>query len=206
MLHVAIAGNIGAGKTTLAGKLAEHFNWEVSFESVEDNPYLEDFYADMHRWSFHLQIYFLNHRFNQVAQIKEDAIPTIQDRTIYEDAHVFAKNLYKSGIMSRRDYQNYLSVFKSMMKTITPPDLLIYLKADVPKLVTHIQKRGREFEANMPQSYLSDLNDHYEEWIGNYNLGELMVVEVNQVDWLNNSKDWANLVVQVEKQCAPTLL
>jgi len=197
-MHVAIAGNIGSGKTTFAKKLGKQFNWDVQLESVDDNPYLKDFYEDMKRWSFHLQVYFLNSRFNQVAKIKESATGTIQDRTIYEDCYIFAANLYKSGYIDERDYNNYLELFKSMIKHVTAPDLLIYLKADIPKLVANIQKRGRDYEELIRIEYLKNLNEHYEEWIGNYDLGKLLVIDVNELDFVAKVEDYAFMFEKVD--------
>ncbi|MFY0594418.1 deoxynucleoside kinase [Roseivirga sp.] len=200
-MHVAIAGNIGSGKTTFAKKLGKQFNWDVQLESVEDNPYLKDFYEDMKRWSFHLQVYFLNSRFNQVAQIRNsNGNGTIQDRTIYEDCYIFAANLYKSGFIAERDYNNYLELFKSMIKHVKAPDLLIYLKADIPKLVANIQKRGREYEELIRIEYLKNLNEHYEEWIANYNLGKLLVIDVNDLDFVANVEDYAFMLEKVNYQ------
>lgn len=196
-MHVAIAGNIGSGKTTLAKKLGRDYNWNVELESVEDNPYLKDFYEDMSRWSFHLQVYFLNSRFKQIAAIQESVKGTIQDRTIYEDAHIFAANLKQSGFISDRDYQNYLELFKSMIKYVQPPDLLIYLKADIPKLVGNIQKRGRDYEELIRIEYLKNLNSHYENWIGNYDMGKLLIIDVNNLDFVNKVEDYS-LIVEKE--------
>ena len=197
-MHVAIAGNIGSGKTTLAKKLGKRYNWDVQLESVEDNPYLADFYADMNRWSFHLQVYFLNSRFKQVARIRASDTGTIQDRTIYEDAHIFAANLSKSGYISERDYQNYLELYQSMIAHVTPPDLLIYLKADIPKLVGNIQTRGRDYEELIRIEYLKNLNAHYEEWIGNYTLGKLLTIDVNELDFVKNIDDYAYILEKVD--------
>lgn len=197
-MHVAIAGNIGSGKTTLAKNLGKHYHWDVQLESVEDNPYLADFYADMHRWSFHLQVYFLNSRFRQVAKIRASEGGTIQDRTIYEDAYIFAANLRKSEFIADRDYQNYLELFKSMIDHVAPPDLLIYLKADIPKLVGNIQKRGRDYEELIRIEYLKNLNEHYEEWIGNYDLGKLLVIDVNNLDFVKNIEDYAYILEKVD--------
>ncbi|OEK04342.1 deoxynucleoside kinase [Roseivirga misakiensis] len=200
-MHVAIAGNIGSGKTTFAKKLGKQFNWDVQLESVEDNPYLKDFYEDMKRWSFHLQVYFLNSRFNQVAKIRESEFKgTIQDRTIYEDCYIFAANLYKSGYIAERDYHNYLELFKSMIKHVKAPDLLIYLKADIPKLVANIQKRGRAYEELIRIEYLKNLNEHYEEWIGSYDLGKLLVIDVNDLDFVANVEDYAFMLEKVNYQ------
>ena len=160
-MHIAVSGNIGSGKTTLTEKLALHYKWTPQYESVDENPYLKDFYEDMHRWAFHLQVYFLNSRFNQVKQIRASEQTIIQDRTIYEDAYIFAANLYESGMISERDYQNYLNLFESMIHFVEPPDILIYLKADVPKLVAQIQKRGRDFENLIRLEYLQNLNTYY---------------------------------------------
>jgi deoxyadenosine/deoxycytidine kinase len=160
--HIAICGNIGSGKTTLTEKLARHYGWQPLYESVDDNPYLREFYEDMTRWAFHVQIYFLNTRFRQINEIQNSGRTIIQDRTIYEDAHIFAKNLHSSGNMSDRDYQSYLDIFHSMIQFVKPPDLLIYLKADIPKLVKQIEKRGRDFEYSIRLDYLKNLNQHYE--------------------------------------------
>ncbi len=197
-MHVAIAGNIGSGKTTLAKNLGKHYHWDVQLESVEDNPYLADFYSDMHRWSFHLQVYFLNSRFRQVAKIRASQGGTIQDRTIYEDAYIFAANLRKSRFITERDYQNYLELFKSMIDHVAPPDLLIYLKADIPKLVGNIQKRGRDYEELIRIEYLKNLNEHYEEWIGGYDLGKLLVIDVNNLDFVKNIEDYAYILEKVD--------
>ncbi|NVO85659.1 deoxynucleoside kinase [Hymenobacter terrestris] len=199
-MHIAIVGNIGAGKTTLSNKLAHHFNWEVFLEDVDDNPYLKDFYDDMPRWAFHLQVYFLNSRFRQTQQIKklqETNRGIIQDRTIYEDAHIFAANLSQSGLMSERDYQNYLGLFNSMISMVDPPDLLLYLRADLPKLVQQIERRGRGYENNIKIDYLKHLNEHYEEWIAGYNLGKLLIVDVNNLDYVNNPEDLSVVIDKI---------
>jgi len=198
MQHIAVAGNIGAGKTTLATKLAKHYGWEVSFESVDDNPYLSDFYEDMPRWAFHLQMYFLNHRFNQALQVKHNQKASIQDRSIYEDAHIFAKNLHQSGLMSERDYQSYIGIFNSMLRFVSPPDLLIYMRADLDKLKKQIKMRGRGFENAIPDEYLLNLNEHYEEWISSYQAGNLIILETGNKDFLNNAEDWQELLTQIE--------
>lgn len=203
MLHIAVAGNIGAGKTTLAQRIATHFGWEVCFESVEDNPYLADFYEDMPRWAFHLQIYFLNSRFKQVLQVKKNEKPTIQDRTIYEDAYVFAYNLRESGLMSERDFQNYQDVFSAMTQFVTPPTLLIYLRADLPKLRHQIALRNRDFEKNIPDEYLLNLNKHYENWITSYakkNPNNMLIIDINNVDLLHDTQAWQNLLEEVESK------
>lgn len=197
-MHIAICGNIGSGKTTLAKMLSRHYGWEAELESVEDNPYLVDFYEDMHRWAFHLQIYFLNSRFSQVKKIRENWRSTIQDRTIYEDAYIFANNLYRSSYINDRDYSSYLTLFESMMQHVEPPDLLIYLKADIPKLVSQIQKRGRDYENAIRLDYLKNLNQRYQEWIGSYDLGKLLIIDVNNMDFVANQDDFANIVSKID--------
>ncbi|MFZ6011152.1 MAG: deoxynucleoside kinase [Bacteroidota bacterium] len=196
--HIAICGNIGSGKTTLTAKLSKHYGWQALFESVDENPYLRDFYEDMPRWAFHVQIYFLNSRFKQVNDIRESQRTTIQDRTIYEDAYIFASNLHTSGFIHERDYQSYLDIFNSMIKFVQPPDLLIYLKADIPKLVRQIQKRGRDYEYAIRLDYLRNLNEHYERWIGGYKLGKLLVIDVNDLDFVENIDDFAFIVNKVD--------
>ncbi len=196
--HIAIAGNIGAGKSTLASKLAQHYNWELFLESVEDNPYLEDFYQDMPRWSFHLQIFFLNSRVNQLMKIRESKGSVIQDRTIYEDAHIFALNLVESGYMDQRDYANYRKLFDSVSELVKPPDLLIYLKADMPRLVSNIQKRGREYENNMRMDYLKNLGHKYDHWIGGYDQGELLVIDVNNLDYVQHQEHFGHIVERID--------
>ena len=198
--HIAIAGNIGAGKTTLTSKLASHFQWNVHFEDTEVNPYLSDFYDDMKRWSFHLQIYFLNSRYQQVLNIRSGEHTVIQDRTIYEDAYIFAPNLYEMGLMSERDYQNYSTLFQTMMRQIQPPDLLIYLRAGVPTLVDHIQSRGRDYEGSMSLEYLKRLNEKYERWINNYHEGKLLVIPVDDMDFENDPKDFGRVINLVDSE------
>lgn len=198
--HIAISGNIGSGKTTLAEKLCKHYGWIPLYESVDHNPYLRDFYEDMTRWAFHLQIYFLNSRFKQVNQIRQNVRTTVQDRTIYEDAYIFATNLHQSGHISDRDFQSYQDIFNSMISFVQPPDLLIYLKADIPKLVQQIEKRGRDFEYSMRLDYLRKLNEHYENWIGNYNLGKLLILDVNKLDFVENIDDFAFIVSRLDLQ------
>jgi deoxyadenosine/deoxycytidine kinase len=199
-MHIAIVGNIGAGKTTLAQKLSQHFKWELFLEAVDDNPYLKDFYEDMPRWAFHLQIYFLNSRFQQVKQINQSTRPIIQDRTIYEDAYIFARNLHQSGLMSQRDYDNYYAIFQSIISMVKPPDLMIYLKADLPKLIGQIEKRGRDYESTMRLDYLRHLNEHYDSWMKSYNLGKLLVIDVNKLDFVSNPEDLGFIInkIQVE--------
>lgn len=197
-MHIAIAGNIGSGKTTLTEKLAKHFNWQPEFESVDNNPYLKDFYGDMTRWAFHLQIYFLNSRFNQINVIRESKKSVIQDRTIYEDAYIFAANLHASKNINDRDYESYLNIFNSMIKFVQPPDLLIYLRAGIPKLVSQIQKRGRDYEDAMQIDYLKNLNNHYEDWIANYKNGRLLIIDVNDIDFVANVEDFSEIVNKID--------
>ncbi len=181
-MHIAIAGNIGSGKTTLTGLLAKQFGWDPHYEDVDTNPYLNSFYEDMQRWSFNLQIYFLNSRFRQVVEIRRSGKTVVQDRTIYEDAHIFAPNLHSMNLMSTRDYNNYASLFALMSSFIQPPDLLIYLRASVPTLVSQIQKRGRDYENAIRLDYLKGLNDRYEDWINEYKLGKLLIIEVDNMN------------------------
>jgi deoxyadenosine/deoxycytidine kinase len=199
-MHLAVSGNIGSGKTTLTEKLAKHYGWKAEFEAVDNNPYLPDFYEDMKRWSFHLQVYFLNSRFNQLKTIQASSESTIQDRTIYEDAYIFAANLYKSNLLTERDYANYKSLFDSMISHVKAPDLLIYLKADIPKLVGQIEKRGRSYETAMRIDYLKNLNAHYEEWIAGYKEGKLLVIDVNNLDFVERPGDFSFIVEKIERE------
>ncbi|MBR9921111.1 MAG: deoxynucleoside kinase [Bacteroidetes bacterium] len=198
--YVAIAGNIGAGKTTLSELLAKQFNWSVHYESTDDNPYLSDFYNDMHRWSFNLQIYFLNSRYRQILKILAGEKTVVQDRTIYEDAYIFAPNLHDMGLMSSRDFENYLSLFETMSSQIQPPDLLIYLKADISTLVSHIENRGRDYEGSMSLDYLKRLNQRYDHWIENYTLGKLLIINANEVDFAKNPEDLGKVVNLVQSE------
>lgn len=197
-MHVAISGNIGSGKTTLTKLLAKHYKWEPQYEDVEDNPYLDDFYREMQRWSFNLQIYFLNSRFRQVKEIREKGKDVIQDRTIYEDAHIFAPNLHAMGLMPTRDFDNYLSLFDLMQSFIQGPDLLIYLRASVPTLVDQIQKRGRDYETNIRIDYLNRLNERYEAWISNYDKGKLLVINVDENKFAQNPEDLGNIINRID--------
>jgi deoxyadenosine/deoxycytidine kinase len=199
-MHIAITGNIGAGKTTLAQQLAAHYDWDVLYEAVEGNPYLADFYGDMARWSFHLQIYFLNSRFEQVQKIGRSARSVIQDRTIYEDAYIFARNLHDTGQMIPRDYETYRSLFDNMIGLVRPPDLMIYLRADLPKLLGQIRKRGRDFEQAISPDYLQSLNILYDEFAQNYQSGELLVIDVNNLDYANNPADLEVVIQLIDSQ------
>ena len=196
--HIAVSGNIGSGKTSLTELLAKHYNWEPLYESVDNNPYLADFYEDMQRWAFHLQIYFLNSRFSQVKAIRGSDKPIIQDRTIYEDAYIFASYLHQAGNISDRDYQSYLDIFHSMIDFVEAPDLLIYLRSDVPKLVNQIEKRGRDYEYAMRIDYLRNLNEYYEKWIGDYTNGKLLIVDVNELDFVANIEDFSSIVERID--------
>jgi deoxyadenosine/deoxycytidine kinase len=198
--HIAIAGNIGAGKTTLTTKLAKHYKWTPHFEDVEHNPYLVDFYGDMHRWSFNLQVYFLNKRIGDLIRLRKGKDTVIQDRTIYEDAHIFAPNLYEMGLMTARDFENYASFFNTLKNLINPPDLLIYLKASIPKLVDQIQSRGREYEENIRLDYLKRLNEFYNKWIDKYTDGPLLVIEVDKNNFAENDEDFAEVVRRIDAQ------
>ncbi len=184
--HIAVAGNIGAGKTTLTTLLGKHFGWDVHYESTDDNPYLSDFYNDMQRWSFNLQIYFLNSRYQQILEILNGDRVVIQDRTIYEDAYIFAPNLHDMGLMSSRDFQNYFELFQTMSSQIKAPDLMIYLRANIATLVAHIQARGREYEGNMSLDYLKRLNERYENWVSGYTAGKLLIINADRLDFENN--------------------
>ena len=198
-MHIAIVGNIGAGKTTLTELLAKNYGWDPLFEAVDNNPYLEDFYSDMKRWSFNLQIYFLNSRYRQIIDIQKSGHNIIQDRTIYEDAFIFAENLHDMGLMTTRDYQNYQSIFDNMTSYIKPPDLLVYLKASVPTLVNNIQRRGREYETGIRLDYLSKLNDKYKKWINGYKLGKVLIIDKDSLDFANNTEDLATIVQMIER-------
>jgi deoxyadenosine/deoxycytidine kinase len=199
-MHVAIAGNIGAGKTTLTKLLAKHYRWEPHYESVEENPYLDDFYGEMERWSFNLQVYFLNSRFRQILEIRESGKNIIQDRTIYEDARIFAPNLHAMGLMPNRDYQNYDSLFDLMERLVTPPDLLIYLRASIPTLVGQIHKRGRDYENSISIDYLSRLNERYEAWITKYKKGKLLIIDVDNLDFVDKQEDLGSIIDRIDAQ------
>ena len=197
-MHVAIAGNIGSGKTTLSGLLSKHYKWDAHYEDVDDNPYLNDFYKDMQRWSFNLQVYFLKSRFGQVKEIHTSEKNVIQDRTIYEDAFIFAPNLHAMGLMSTRDFENYLSLFQLMETFIPAPNLLIYLRSSVANLVGQIQKRGRDYENSIRIDYLTRLNERYEAWISQYDRGKLLIIDVDDMDFENNKEDLGAIISRID--------
>lgn len=199
-MHIAIAGNIGSGKTTLTGLLAKHYKWEAQLEDVVDNPYLDDFYNQMERWSFNLQVYFLNSRFRQILQIRKSGKDIIQDRTIYEDAHIFAPNLHAMGLMTNRDYENYRSLFDLMESLIQGPDVLIYLRSSIPNLVAQIHKRGREYENSISIDYLSRLNERYEAWIHGYNKGKLLIIDVDKLNFVDKPEDLGYVINKIDAE------
>jgi deoxyadenosine/deoxycytidine kinase len=198
--HIAVAGNIGAGKTTLTTLLAKHFNWEPHYEDVENNPYLYDFYEDMPRWSFNLQIYFLNSRFSQILSIQKGDKPVIQDRTIYEDAQIFAPNLHAMGLMTKRDFDNYTNFYKTISALIAPPDLMIYLRGSIPNLVQQIQRRGRDYEDHLRLDYLRRLNEYYEAWVNNYKDGKLLIIDIEKVNFADKPEDLGTVISRVEAE------
>lgn len=197
-MHIAVAGNIGAGKTTLTTLLSKHYRWEAHFEEVVDNPYLDDFYTQMERWSFNLQIYFLNHRYRQILKIRESGKNVIQDRTIYEDAFIFAPNLHAMGLMTNRDFHNYKSLFDLMESLVQPPDLLIYLRSSIPNLVQQIHKRGREYENSISIDYLSRLNERYEAWAHEYKKGKLLVIDVDRLNFVDKPEDLGEVINKID--------
>ena len=199
-MHIAIAGNIGAGKTSLTELLAKHYNWEPHYEDVIDNPYLDDFYNHMERWSFNLQVYFLRSRFEQLLSFRENKKIVIQDRTIYEDAHIFAPNLNAMGLMNQRDFNNYKGIFELMESLIQGPDLLIYLRSSIPNLVNKIHKRGREYESSISIDYLSRLNERYEAWITSYDDSKLIIIDVDSLDFVGNNKDLIPIIEAVDRK------
>lgn len=199
-MHVAIAGNIGSGKTTLTTKLAKHYKWQAHYEDVENNPYLNDFYKDMQRWSFNLQVYFLNSRFRQILNIKSSGKDFIQDRTIYEDAFIFAPNLHAMGLMSTRDFENYQQLFSLMDSFVQGPDLLIYLRASTTTLVSQIQKRGRDYENSIRLDYLTRLNERYEAWISEYAKGKLLIIDVDDINFSENEEDLGKVINKIDAE------
>jgi len=199
-MHIAIAGNIGAGKTTLTGILAKHYGWEAHYEEVEGNPYLNDFYHDMQRWSFNLQVYFLNNRFSQIIEFRHSGKTVIQDRTIYEDAEIFAPNLHAMGLMSTRDFETYHTLFDLMEKLIQAPDLIIYLRASIPTLVQQIQKRGRDYEDSIRLDYLKQLNQRYEAWATRYRIGKMLIINVDELNFADNKGDMSKVIDRIDAQ------
>ncbi len=199
-MHIAIAGNIGSGKTTLTSLLSKHYKWEAHFEDADENPYLNDFYNDMQRWSFNLQVYFLNNRFSQVQEFRKSGKNVIQDRTIYEDAYIFAPNLHAMGLMTSRDFESYFSLFKLMENFVQPPDLLIYLRASIPVLVEQISSRGREYEESIRLDYLKRLNERYEAWISTYEDGKLLVIDVDNTNFIENSEDLGKVITKIDAE------
>ena len=199
-MHIAVTGNIGAGKTTLTTMLAKHYGWNAQFEDVDHNPYLDDFYQDMSKWSFALQVYFLGSRFRQVKEIRESGKNIIQDRTIYEDAYIFAENLNEMNLLSERDYQNYSSLFELMKGFVSAPDLLIYLRANISTLTRQIAKRGRDYETGISIDYLMRLNNKYENWIGNYKEGKLLIIDVNDLDFVEKKEDFGYILDRIDAE------
>jgi len=199
-MHIAVAGNIGAGKTALTSLLSKHFGWEANFEDADDNPYHNDFYNDMQRWSFNLQIYFLNSRFNQIISFRKSGKTLVQDRTIYEDAYIFAPNLHDMGLMSTRDFENYLNLFNMLSSLIQPPDLVIYLRASVPTLVKQIQKRGRKYEDNIRLDYLKRLNERYEAWAETYKMSKLLIVDVDNYNFIDKQEDMSVVIDKINAE------
>jgi len=198
--HIAIAGNIGAGKTTLCRLLSKHYGWTPMYEDANTNPYLSDFYNDMQRWAFNLQIYFLNSRYQQVLNIRKGSETVIQDRTIYEDAYIFAPNLHEMSLMSKRDFENYFDLFKTMSLNIQGPDLLVYLRSSISTLVQHIQNRGRDYEGSMSLDYLKRLNEKYENWINNYSDGKLLIIDVDGIDFQKNQEDLGMIISKIDTE------
>lgn len=199
-MHIAVAGNIGVGKTTLTELLAKNFNWEPHYELVDNNPYLDDFYTDMQRWAFNLQIYFLNSRFSQLKEIQSSGKNIIQDRTIYEDANIFAPNLHAMGLITSRDFENYATLFDLMSSFVKAPDLLIYLRASVPTLVRQIQARGRDYESSIRIDYLTRLNERYEAWISEYDKGKLLIIDTDDLDFTLNPEDLSHIIDKVNAE------
>jgi len=198
--HIAIAGNIGAGKTTLTEMLAKHYNWSPQYETTENNPYLSDFYNEMKRWSFNLQVYFLHNRLRQLIDIQNSSFTIVQDRTIYEDAYIFAPNLHEMGLMSSRDFENYSQFFQTIKRMIKAPDLLIYLKASIPTLVDQIQKRGRDYEENIRLDYLKKLNGHYESWTASYKDGPILIVDCDALNFSEHLEDFAHIISKIDSE------
>ena len=201
-MHIAIAGNIGAGKTSLTELISKHYGWQAHYEDVIDNPYLDDFYTHMELWSFNLQIYFLRSRFQQLLAFKNNPKTIVQDRTVYEDAHIFAPNLNAMGLMSQRDYKNYIELFNLMESLVEGPDMLIYLRSSIPNLVSKIHKRGRDYENSISIEYLSRLNERYEAWISTYDKDKMVIIDVDDLDFVENKKDLESLISEIDKSLA----
>ena len=201
-VFIVVAGNIGCGKTTLTKKLSERLSWKPYFESVSDNPYLSDFYADMQRWSFALQVYFLTHRFNTHKFIEDSASSSIQDRSIYEDANIFARALFEQGDLNKRDYENYLNLYESMIQYLNAPTLMVFLRRSVPRLIERIQLRARDYEQSIPIDYLTRLNQYYDDWYENYSLGSSIIVDTDDLDFLHNEDDFDRLVAKIHDSIA----
>ena len=201
-MHIAIAGNIGACKTSLTELIAKHYGWEAHFEDVIDNPYLDDFYTHMERWSFNLQIYFLKSRFQQLLAFKNSPKNVVQDRTVYEDAHIFAPNLNAMGLMSQRDFKNYYDLFNLMESLVDGPDLLIYLRSSIPNLVNKIHKRGRDYENSISIEYLSRLNERYEAWISTYDQNKMVIIDVDDIDFVDNKDDLKTIISKIDEGLA----
>jgi deoxyadenosine/deoxycytidine kinase len=199
-MHIAIAGNIGAGKTSLTVLLHKHYGWEAHYEDVVENPYLDDFYAEMERWSFNLQIYFLNSRFRQILEIKKKGNDVVQDRSIYEDAHIFAPNLNAMGLMTHRDFKNYQAVFELMESLVKGPDLMIYLRSSISNLVSQIHKRGRDYENSISIEYLSRLNERYEAWVHNYDKGKVLIIDVDEINFVDNTSDLSTVIEKIDAE------
>jgi deoxyadenosine/deoxycytidine kinase len=199
-LHIAVSGNIGAGKTTLTGLLSKHYGWDAHFEDADENPYMNDFYAEMQRWSFNMQIYFLNNRYSQVLEIRDGKKGVIQDRTIYEDAYIFAPNVHSMGLMTTRDFETYFSLFNLLDKFVQPPDLLVYLRASVPRLVSQIQNRGREYEEAIRLDYLKRLNERYEAWVSTYDKGKLLIIDIDNNNFRDEPEDLGAIIHKIDTE------
>ena len=197
-MHIAIAGNIGSGKTALTKLLAKHYDWDPQFEAMDDNPYITDFYDDMQRWSFNLQIYFLHTRFSSLIRAKSNPKTIVQDRTIYEDAYIFAPNLHAMGLMSTRDFDTYQALFSNIKSSIDAPDLLVYLRSSIGNIVGQIQKRGREYEDSIRLDYLKRLNERYEAWISTYKDGKLLIIDVDDIDFENNPEHLGSIISKID--------